>query len=185
MIRLILLALMAILFTGCSTIKVETDYDPEYSFSHAKTYAIVYKQKEYEDTLTADRIMDGIRTELASKGYTEVKRSDADLFIVFHTDVTNKSKIVQDYQYVGISPYRYGRGYGYGGMMAVPTTRAYNYDEGKLLMDVLNSKDNKIVWRGTATDGLKNFDTPHERTKYINKVMSSIFKTLPAKAPIQ
>jgi len=170
------------LFTGCSTIKVETDFDPEYSFSHAETYAIVYKQKEYEDTLTADRIMDGIRKELVSKGYTEVPRADADLFVVFHIDVRNKTKIVQDYQYIGISPYRYGYGYGYGGMMAVPTTRAYNYDEGKLLMDILNSKDNKIVWRGIATDSLKTYDTPKERTKYINKVMASIFKTLPAKS---
>jgi len=185
MIRLILLALTAMLFTGCSTIKVETDFDPEYSFSLAETYTIVYKQKEYEDTLTAERIMDSIRAELASKGYTEVPRSDADLFIVFHTDVRNKTRVIQDYQYVGISPYRYGRGYGYGGMMAVPTTRAYNYDEGKLLMDVLNSKDNKIVWRGIATDSLKSFDTPQERTKYINELMSSIFKTLPAKAPLQ
>ncbi|RLA71617.1 MAG: DUF4136 domain-containing protein [Epsilonproteobacteria bacterium] len=182
MIKLILFTLTLILFTGCSTIKVETDYDPEYSFSNANTYAIVYKKKEYEDTLTADRIMEGIRTELTSKGYTEVKRSDADLFIVFHTDVHNKTRIVQDYQYIGISPYRYGYGYGYGGMMAVPMTRAYNYDEGKLMMDVLNSRDSKIVWRGIATDSLKNFKTPQERTKYINKVMRSIFETLPANA---
>ena len=68
-----------------------------------------------------------------------------------------------------------------GGMMAVPVTRTYNYDVGQLLVDILNAKDNKIVWRGVATDSLKQLKTPGERVEYINKVMTSIFKTLPSK----
>jgi hypothetical protein len=66
-------------------------------------------------------------------------------------------------------------------MMAVPVTRTYNYDEGQLLVDILNAKNNKIVWRGVATDSLKQLKTPEERVEYINKVMTSIFKTLPSK----
>jgi hypothetical protein len=176
-IKSVFLFFTVLFFTACSTIKVETDYDPEFSFKNVSTYAIVHKSKEGANTLTDERIISAIHTRLKAKGYVKTKRSDADLLVVFHTDVRSKTRIVQDYQYVGISPYRYG----YGGMMAVPTTRAYNYDEGKLLIDILNSKDKKIVWRGIATDSLKSYDTPQERTEYINKVMKSIFKTLPAK----
>lgn len=70
-------------------------------------------------------------------------------------------------------------------MMAVPVARAYNYDEAKLLIDVFNAKDNKIVWRGITTDNLKQLKTPEERVSYIHKVMVSIFKTLPSKTVIQ
>ncbi len=175
-----LFILTAWLFSGCSTIKVDTDYDPEFSFADIKTYAIVHKARAGDDTLTVDRIIDGIHTQFEAKGYTKAERSNAEIYIVFHTDVRNKTKIVQDYQYVGMSPYRYR----YGGMMAVPTTRAYNYDEGKLLIDVLNPKDDKIVWRGIATDSIKDYDTPQERTDYINKVIATVLKSLPARRAI-
>ena len=181
MTKTLLFILSTLIFSGCSTINVTNDFDPAFSFNDVKTYAILYKSKDYSDTLTDERIKAGIDTQLKQKGYIKVKRKDADIYVVFHTDVRNKTKIVQDYQYIGISPYRYGYGYGYGGMMAVPVTRTYNYDEGQLLVDILNAKDNKIVWRGVATDSLKQLKTPEERVEYINKVMTSIFKTLPSK----
>ena len=181
MTKTLLFILSTLIFSGCSTINVTNDFDPAFSFNDVKTYAILYKSKDYSDTLTDERIKTGIDIQLKQKGYIKVKRKDADIYVVFHTDVRNKTKIVQDYQYIGISPYRYGYGYGYGGMMAVPVTRTYNYDEGQLLVDILNAKDNKIVWRGVATDSLKQLKTPEERVEYINKVMTSIFKTLPSK----
>lgn len=181
MIKILLFILSILIFTNCSSIKVTNDFDPSYSFKDVKTYAILYKIKEYSNTLTDQRIMTGIKRELNLKGYTVAKRKNADIYVVFHTNVQNKTKIVQDYQYIGISPYRYGRHYGYGGMMAVPTTRSYNYDEGKLIVDILNAKDKKIVWRGVATDSLKQLKTPEERVEYINSIMTSIFKTLPSK----
>ena len=181
MTKILLFILSTLIFSGCSTINVTNDFDPAFSFNDVKTYAILYKSKDYSDTLTDERIKTGIDTQLKQKGYIKVKRKDADIYVVFHTDVRNKTKIVQDYQYIGVSPYRYGYGYGYGGMMAVPVTRTYNYDEGQLLVDILNAKDNKIVWRGVATDSLKQLKTPEERVEYINKVMTSIFKKLPSK----
>lgn len=182
MIKILLSILSILIFSGCSSIKVSNDFDPSFSFNDVQTYAILYKSKEYSNTLTDERIMTGIDTELKQKGYTKANRKNADLYVVFHTDVQNKTKIVQDYQYIGVSPYRYGRHYGYGGMMAVPTTRSYNYDEGKLIVDILDAKEKKIVWRGVATDSLKNLKTPEERVQYINEVMASIFKTLPVKS---
>lgn len=182
MIRSLLLIVTSMIFSGCSSISVSSDFDPAFSFDSVNSYAIVHKSKKFGDTLTDERIKAGIDTQLTLKGYKKVKRKNADLYVVFHTDVRNKTKIIQDYQYIGISPYIFGYGYGYGGMMAVPVTRSYNYDEGKLLIDVLSAKENKIVWRGIATDSLKNFKTPKERIEYINKVMASIFKSLPSKS---
>ena len=181
MVKNLLFILTALVFSACSTIDVTNDYDPAFSFNSVENYALLYKSREHSDTLTDQRIMAAIDNQLMLKGYTKTNRKNADIYVVFHTNVQNKTKIVQDYQYIGVSPYRYGNRYGYGGMMAVPVTRTYNYNEGKLLIDILNAKDNKIVWRGVATDSLKKHKTPQDRTEYINKVMTTIFKTLPMK----
>jgi len=166
-------------FSACSSIKVDVDYDTDFSFNHTKTFAVIHKAKAEENALVSDRIIAAIHSEMTSKHYEKTSAQTADLYIVFHTDVMNKSRIVQDYQYIGISPYRYRYGYSYRGMMAVPTTHTYHYDEGKLIVDILDAKQKKIVWRGVATDSLKQHDTPEERTVYINEVMHSLFKTLP------
>jgi len=183
MIKTPLILLSALFFSACSTINVSNDFDPAFSFDTVKSYALLYKSNERSNTLTDERIKSGIDMQLRQRGYSKVNRKDADIYVVFHTNVQNKTKIVQGYEHIGISPYRYGYryGYGYGGMMAVPTTRTYNYDEGKLLIDILNTKDNKIVWRGVATDSLKDLETPEDRVQYIREVMTSIFKSLPSK----
>ena len=169
------------IFNACSTIDVTNDFDPAFSFDNVENYTVLHKSRENSNTLTDERIKTAIDTQLKLKGYTKSKRENADIYVVFHTGVQNKTKIVQDYQYVGVTPYRYGRGYGYGGMMSVPVTLTYDYDEGKLIIDILDAKESKIVWRGDATDRLKKHKTPEERMEYINEVMESIFKTLPQK----
>lgn len=181
MTRTLLFILSIFIFNGCSSVKVTHDFDPAFSFDNVQTYAIVHKSQEHGNTLTDDRIKTGIDTQLRNKGYTKAGQKNANIYVLFHTNVQNKTKIIQDYQYVGITPYRYGLGYGYGGMMAVPVTRTYNYDEGKLIIDILDAKDKKIVWRGVATDSLKDHKTPEKRVEYINNVMTSIFQTLPSK----
>ena len=184
MTKTLLFILTTLIFSACSTINVTNDFDPAFSFDDVKTYVIVNKSSEAVNTLTDARIMTGIDTQLTRKGYSKTDRKNADIYVIFHTDVRNKTTVVQDYQHMGISPYRYGRYYGYGGMMAVPVTRTYNYDEGKLLIDILDPKNNKIVWRGVATDNLKKHKTPEERMDYINEVMVSIFEALPSKITV-
>jgi hypothetical protein len=75
---------------------------------------------------------------------------------------------------MGMYPYRY-RG------MMVPTTRTYNYDEGKLIVDMLDPKNNNIIYRISVKDELKSFDTPKERTAYINDVVAQMLKDFPKK----
>ncbi|MEA3372701.1 MAG: DUF4136 domain-containing protein [Campylobacterota bacterium] len=167
---------LMLLLSACSTINVETDFNPEFSFNSLKTYAVIHKNKTGDDTLANDRIIEAINSDLRSKGYRTVSREEADYLVLFHTDVRNKTRIDTDYQHVGMYPYRYG----YRSAMMVPTTRTYTYDEGKLIIDFVEPAENKIFWRGIATDRLKSFDSPEERIKYIHDAIGSLLKTFPA-----
>jgi len=161
-------------FVGCSSLDVSVDYDPGFDFRTSKSFAIAHYNKEGEDTLFNDRLIKALDADLQSKGYTKSAKEEADLIVTFHTNVENKTSIDTDYQMIG-----YGR-YGYGGGM-VATTRTYNYKKGTLIIDVLNPKDEKIVWRGMATDILKEHKTPQERTEYINKVVKETMVSFPRK----
>jgi hypothetical protein len=175
--QLALILATGLFFLGCSTIKVDTDYDPKFAFASLARYAIIYKPKEGSDTLTDDRIMHAINAAMAEKGYSSSEKADADFYVLFHTDVTSKTKIVTDYQQVGLYPYGYGY-IGYGGMV-IPTTHAYTYDEAKLIVDFIDPKENKIIWRGIATDRLKSLDTPEKRSRYIDEVITKLLKSFP------
>jgi uncharacterized protein DUF4136 len=151
-------------FIGCSSLKVNVDYDPSFDFQTPKSFAIAHYNKEGEDTLFNDRLIKALEADLQAKGYMMTAKDKADLILTFHTNVENKISIDTDYQMIGYARYGYG-----GGMVA--TTRTYNYQKGTLIIDVLNPETEKIVWRGMATDILKEHKTPQERTAYINKVV--------------
>lgn len=160
------------IFGGCSSLQVNVDYDPGFDFQTQKSFAIAHYNKEGEDTLLSDRLIKALEADLHSKGYMKSAKEAADLIVTFHTNVENKVSIDTDYQMIGYARYGYG-----GGMVA--TTRTYNYQKGTLIIDVLNPKDEKIVWRGMATDILKEHKTPQERTAYINKVVQETMKDFP------
>jgi len=171
----VFLALVLALFTvGCSSLEVQTDYDPQSDLTPPKNFAIIHKTHEGEDTLTSDRITAAIRTEMRQKGYVETAREKADFYLLFHTGVTSKTRIDTDYQYVNMYPYYYGYP-----TAVVPHTRTYTYEEAKLIVDAVIPGKNRIVWRGTAVDYLKTMRTPDERTAYINSVLMTLMKSFP------
>ncbi|HFU74259.1 MAG TPA: DUF4136 domain-containing protein [Helicobacteraceae bacterium] len=172
MYKFLLSALIIAIFSGCSSIRVSSDYDPDFKAQTLHAYAIINKNKSGDDTLTMDRIEHAINHNLAQKGYHKVEKDGADFYILYHINVESKTRIDTDYQYVGLYPYRFG-----GGMVA--TTNTVNYDEGKLIIDIINPQDNKILWRSTATDRLHTLDTPEERTEYINEVIAKALEKFP------
>ncbi len=172
--RFLIPLLLALLISGCSSLKIATDYDPSADLNAPKNFAIVHKTLEGEDTLTADRIIAALQNELTSKGYTASAKESADFYIVFHTGVTSKTRIDTDYQYINMYPYSYGYG-----AIVVPQTSVYSYEEGKLIVDAVIPASNKIIWRGTAVDYLKDLKTPQEKSQYINNVIRTLMKKFP------
>lgn len=168
--RFVIAVLVAFVFSACSTLSVQNDYDPDFDFSKVHTFAVKHKPKKGEDGLTAKRITHALIKALKAKGYKEVGAKDADLVFLYHINVTNKTEIYTDYQIVG-----YGR---YGGMV-VSSPRSYNYDEGKLIIDAYDPKNNQTVYRVVLTDEIKKQKTPKERQIYIEKAIQKALEDFP------
>ena len=158
--NILFLMLITLLFNGCSSLRVSSDYDTSFDMKTLNQFHIMQNKTTLRDTLTTNRIDNALKHELEAKEYLSTSKDKANFLVYYHIDVKNKTQVVTDYQSMGMYPYRY-RG------MMMPTTRTYNYDEGQLIVDFIDPRDNNIIYRMSVKDELKTFDTPKERTNYI------------------
>lgn len=146
----------ASLFTACETVSVTTDHDPSTNFAKYKTYALAPPQKgQHLSPSSEAALRDSLRTELATRGLSEAPAKKADLDIVRHVFIEQKTS-VQQYTdwgygyYGGMWPY----GYGYYGMWpgAPATYTSVNqYHEGTMILDFVDARTKKLVFRGIGT----------------------------------
>jgi len=149
--------------------EVQSDYKEGYDFSKVKTFAVIHKPKEGENSLSVDRIIAAIAHTLQAKGLKQTKPTQADLLFLFHLNVTNKTDIYTDYQVVG-----FGRR-----STVIATPRSYNYDEGRLIIDAVDRKLKKTVYRVEIKDELKAKKTPKAREAYIQKAIQKALQSFP------
>ncbi|MFA5233664.1 MAG: DUF4136 domain-containing protein [Sulfurimonas sp.] len=183
----------AIFISGCSTLEVQVDYDEKHNFSALSSFAVVYKNKEDGRDFDRDRISRLVSAYMKDKGYENVEKSAADFYVTMHLNVEQKSQIETNYETIGLrpSPYTYlgfERPYPLrpAGMLAMEpdvrvTTRTNEYEEGRLVLEILDVKENRVVWQGIARDRLSNDYTQQEKSEYLNKVIAELFKDFPTR----
>jgi len=78
------------------------------------------------------------------------------------------------------SNYGYGHGW-YGGGFGVGTSTTYvnEWDEGTLLIDVIDAKKNELIWRGSAQAELRKHQDPSEGQEVLNDVVARILRDFP------
>jgi hypothetical protein len=58
-------------------------------------------------------------------------------------------------------------------------TNIYSYREGTLILDLMDSKTNNLIWRGWAVSPLDSSYKPEEIDKLIKKAVAKIFNKFP------
>ena len=167
-VRLALLGL-TLLFTvsGCGTMSIGHEYDPKYDFTKLKTYSWISNPNESpEVVLVMKRLKPMIDKNLAKLGFQQ--SDEPDFKIATH---------VQSKETVDVASWGYGYGwrgsYGYG-------VEAYQYEEGSLLVDIVDAKTNELVWQGLARAELKHTD-PELRDRNARRAINKLFKHFPPK----
>jgi hypothetical protein len=164
----------AILLVRCSTISVMQDYDPEYDFSKLKTFGFLPLPEDAGiDQLNANRFGDAIKNEMTAKGYTVSENADFGVALLFGKQTKTN---ITSYGY-GYGPY-WGR---YGGTGNIDVSQ---YDEGTLIIDVIDMNKKELVWRGTGTGVIDPNATVEERTANINNAVAQILAQFPP-TPVQ
>lgn len=137
--------LVFVLLAGCSSIKVQTNYDDAVDFAPYKTFAFHEESIEVEGTAASraavvHAIKDEIENELTSGGYQGSKDSP-DFLVAFHASVIDPVS-------ANYSPGRYSA-WGKGSSMVQTVS------EGTLIIDIVDAGSNELVWRGTASGAVE------------------------------
>jgi len=173
--------------TGCSTMKVSSDYDPD-AMSKAReyqTYAwlpkegdIIVEGTRTSNDIVAKRVKESVDAQLAEQGYRQAEDGQADFLVGYHVGLAGKidASFVNTY-------YGYGVGGWYGPWVGGVYSNTYvdEYTEGTLIIDVVDAEANQLVWRGTAQAEVSERTSPKERRERIAEAVRRILAKFPPK----
>jgi Domain of unknown function (DUF4136) len=183
-IRFGFLAVLIVICGACSTLNVNTDFNPTYDFTQLKTYAWLdtgqapSSDARINNDLIVDRVRAAVEKTLAAKGYVKTESASADFMVSWLGAIDKKLQVESiDHFY---SPYGYGalaRDPSWGGGMRTTATR--EYEEGTLVVDILDPAQHKLMWRGTGKNRLGKKDDPEAVTQRINRAIAEILADFP------
>ena len=150
-------------------ISIKTDYDKNYNFGELKTFAFQNQKRGNNDplktnTLMSSRIKDSLTTQLEANGYKQ-NDDNPNFYVAYYAG--SKEKL--DIESFGYGYPRYWR-WGFGNDI---WTRYYT--EGSIVVDVIEAKNNQLVWRGLVTDMVDD-NKPDQSEKQINNGAKELVK---------
>lgn len=179
------LGLVLIMLAGCSsTINVNYDYDTTTNFGQYRTFdwapdpSSATTPMDANDAakrsgLLSNRIQNAVNFELKAKGISQ-SSNNPDLLAVFHLGVQDKIQVTD-------WGYRYSDYYwGYGGRQM----DVYQYQEGRMIIDLVDAETHNLVWRGTGEGVVSQYNrSPEELQARINEVVNQIMSNYPPPLP--
>jgi hypothetical protein len=173
--RIGVVAAFALFAAGCSTIDVQTDYDPAADFSTLKTFKWVEAKGSDLDKnpLIKARVRDAVLNTLKAKGFQEIQSGDPDFFVFAHAGAKEKMNVTD-------WGYSYGAYWGPYGAYGRNIDVSY-YTEASLFIDVVknNPEKDELAWRGVGTGVVSQSATPEERAENINSAVAMILEGFP------
>ncbi|CAM2819261.1 DUF4136 domain-containing protein [Moritella viscosa] len=185
-----LVALFSLALTACSTVKVSTDYDQSADFTALKGFNWLPEsaKAEKENAYLNNRIMDvritkAIDKQLVVQGFSFSTAPD---FYVNYSITSEKKTNIRTYNnYSGYGPsWGWGIGYGHRGMSlsAHTETRVDEYQQGSLVIDVIDPTSLELIWRGIGSKRLPESTDAAEMDKLVAEVVKNILSKYPPKA---
>ncbi len=163
----LLASLSVLLLAGCSSLTVGADYDPEADFSAYKTWSFTggkTNDERISKDLLESRLKTALPPALAARGLTAAEPGD--LQVSYFAAVKEKIDI-STYP----STYRHWQG----------ETYVTKYDEGTLILDLVDAKDQRLVWRGIARDEVNLLAAPEEREAQLREAVTKLLEQYPPK----
>ena len=183
--RVFVLALaVALMSVPARAQHVDTDYDKSVDFRAFKTYALgTVKMPDDSNPLMVQRILSAVDAHMAAIGFRKVERAP-DVRIAIHG--TQREEYVYNTWGYDLGPhfwggpYPYYRGAGWypyywgGGYAGVDVQRIL---VGTLTLDMIDSRTDRVVFRGTAEDTVSRKAAKNERKAY--DAVAEIFEESP------
>jgi hypothetical protein len=158
---------------GCATLAVGANYDPGLALGSMRSFAF-----EQQDALpTGDarldanpffdaRVRAAVEFELAGKGLLRAT-GQPDLLVHYHATTARRLEVI-----------RADEGRGYADATGESVSR--EYEEGTLVIDVVDARTKRVIWRGWARQDLADMlNNPRAMDAYVQKAVRAMFARFP------
>jgi len=139
------------------------------------------------DEFNRARFVTAVENNLDSKGLIH-NSTKPDLKIAVHFGKQRKVEITNwGYSY---APNKYYTGYGYRHLdryehatdyISTGGVSVYEYEQGTLILDFIDTSSNQLIWRATAKAIISPASTPEKQTKKVNDAVNTILEHFPPK----
>ena len=187
-VKAAIVAFFAFLLGACSNpLSFSVDHSDKTDFSLFKTYRWYddihgSKEADYRQYNSSDkRVRTHVDAQLKSKGFMESTSKSADFWMNYHISKEDHMKIDNFGGYsqgmhgsVGAGTYGSAVSIGYS---SGPSVRTYR--EGTVVLDVIDSQSNKIVWRGIAEGRLDKSNSHNDKNRIAKEVSQELLADFP------
>jgi len=163
---------------------VRYNFDKNTDFSKFKTYKwVAIKDAQKVSDLVDKQIRDSIEAQLTQKGLSKVDSDNADLFMGYQTAIGTEKQFTSFSS--GMGPGWgpgggwYGGGWYGGGGMSTTTGSTSTIYIGQLVLDMYDSSNKDLVWRGSVSKTIDPKAKPDKQEKNLNKAMAKLLKNYP------
>ena len=174
-VTIVFTALTALALAGCATMNVSSHIEPTANFVDYVTYdwgppdnLPVGDPRLDNNPFFHDYLQGAVEKKMVAKGFERVvKGQPADLLIHYHASVNQKLDVYEvDNRY----------GYCYGNC----EPQVVDYELGTLVIDIVDAKTNKVVWRGWAQDAMNGIiDNQQRLEKQVDEEVTRMMRLLP------
>jgi hypothetical protein len=161
--------------TGCATMNVSSHVERGVNFAAFKTYdwtpadALPVGDPRLDNNpFFRDYLQGAIEKQMARKGYRRTGADAPDLLLHYHATVNQRMEInAVDRQ----------AGYCYDDC----GPQVIEYEEGTLVLDVVDARTKRVIWRGWAQDSVEGIiDDQARLERQVDKAVTRIFERFPA-----
>jgi hypothetical protein len=166
-----MLATAAFVSTGCATMNVSShvlksaDFAQYHTFEWGPADALPTGDPRLDrDPFFQDHVQGAVEKGLAAKGFARVSSGTPDLLIHYHANISHR---------LDINRLDRERGYCYDDDCRV---RTVDVEAGTLVLDVIDARTNRLVWRGWAQHSVE--DMLHNRDRMEQKINEAVTRML-------
>ena len=180
-LSLFTIGLLLLIATPAVGQDVRYNFDKSTDFSKFKTYKWVdIKDATKLNDIADKQVKEAVDAQLATKGLTRVEDDTANLYIGYQAALGQEKQFTSYSTDWGYGPGWY-RGGWYGGGMGTSTVQGSTSTiyTGQLAVDLYDSANHDLVWRGVASKTIDEKAKPEKRQKNLAKAIKKLMKNYP------
>lgn len=171
------LTLLNVPLVGCAgRVAVQAEQDPVVTFDAYRTYEWAPRTRAIQDVRVTPALRAIIREDidryLTEKGYLRVNR-DGDFSVIYQVTIEGETIVQTLDGYVG--------SIWTDGLARRGPASLRRYEEGTLIIDVVDGESGRLIWRGSAIGEVRRRVSPEDRATRLADVVRDVMRRFPSR----